>query len=69
MPELARDRISRERGNRLLNVEETAQALGISVRMVWRLIARGELARVSIGRCCRISAWSLEDFIARGGSR
>jgi excisionase family DNA binding protein len=54
---------------KLLTVQEVADVLNVSTRMVWRLIAETELEKVSVGRCCRISVASLEAYIAKGGSR
>jgi excisionase family DNA binding protein len=47
---------------RLMMVEEVASMLGISVRFVWRLVARGELKRpVRLGRSRR---WVYSDALA-----
>lgn len=54
---------------RLLSVPQVAEILGVSVRLIWRLLAVGELDRVNVGRCVRIPAESIEAFCARGGAR
>ena len=56
-------------GRRLLTVPEAAATLNVSVRTCWRLIAAGELERVNIGRCARVTAASVEQLIARGGTQ
>ena len=42
-----------------------AEQLDVSVKLVYKLVARGELQALKIGRCVRISLASLNDFIAR----
>lgn len=46
-----------------LSVDETAVALGVSPRMVRKLIARGDLRVVRIGRRTLVSAQTLTDFV------
>jgi len=47
---------------RLMKVEEVATMLCVSVRFVWRLVARGNLKRpVRLGRACR---WVYSDVLA-----
>ena len=53
----------------LLTVREVAAVLRVSSRLVWRLIAAGELERVSVGRCARVTPESIEGLIQRGGTR
>jgi excisionase family DNA binding protein len=48
-----------------LTVHETAKRLGISVPTVYRLIDRGELPSVKIGRARRIPLERLDSFLAR----
>jgi len=50
----------------LLTVRQVADQLGVSSRLVWRLIAEGRLGRVNVGRCVRVPATSVADFIAKG---
>ena len=54
---------------RLLTVPEAAATLNVSVRTCWRLIATGELERVSVGRCVRVTLSSLDELIERGGTQ
>jgi putative molybdopterin biosynthesis protein len=54
---------------RLLNVEEAAGYLGITSWTVRRLVWRGELPSVPVGRCVRIDRKDLDDFIQRQKSR
>lgn len=55
---------------RLVSVPEVAEMLGgVSIRLVWRLLATGELHRVSCGRRTMVPIDSVEAFIAKGGSR
>ncbi len=42
---------------------------GVSVRLIWRLLAVGELDRVNVGRCVRIPSESIDAFCAKGGAR
>lgn len=49
-------------------IPETADALSISARSVWRLIAAGELKSIRIGRARRVCAASLSQFVAKGGA-
>ena len=52
-----------------LRVPEVGRELGIAPRTVWRLISMGELKVVRCGRAVRVPRASLEEFIARGGTR
>lgn len=59
-----------KRGNvevRLYSVSETATVLSISERTCWRLLAAGDLKRVRIGRCVRITSESVNRLIKCGG--
>lgn len=49
-------------------IPQTADALCISPRSVWRLIAAGELKSIRIGRARRVCAISLSQFVAKGGA-
>lgn len=50
---------------RLLTVAETALALGVSARQVWRLVATGALPAVKLGRrSTRIRSADLERYLA-----
>ncbi len=53
----------------LLSVREAAASLRVSVRLIWRLLAVGELDRVNVGRCVRIPSESIKAFCAKGGAR
>jgi excisionase family DNA binding protein len=51
---------------RLLNLQQTADLLGVSVRTVHRYIAAGQLASLVLGgRTRRIRNTALEDFLER----
>lgn len=50
-------------------IPEVAERLSVSPRSVWRLISLGELKAVRCGRSTRVSAESVEQFIARGGTK
>lgn len=54
---------------KLLSVRDSASALGVSIRLIWSLIARGELRKVQVGRRVMLAAEDLADFVARGGAR
>jgi excisionase family DNA binding protein len=49
----------------LLTCDEVASRLGVHVATVRRLIRRGELPRVVIGRAVRVAAGDVEDLITR----
>jgi excisionase family DNA binding protein len=51
----------------LLDVNETAETLHISVRYVRALLARGDLPVVRLGRRTLVRRADLEAVIARGG--
>ncbi len=53
----------------LWTIRETADALRVSPRTVWRLVASGELKSTRLGRCVRVVAASVDDLIHRGGVR
>lgn len=49
----------------LWNLDETARQLGgVSARTVRRLIARGALPMVRVGRCVRVPASAVQDYVA-----
>jgi excisionase family DNA binding protein len=52
---------------RLLRIPEVAEALAVSSRSVWRLIAAGDLPVVRIGRSARVTAEAVDALIAKGG--
>lgn len=49
----------------LLKIEDAAAALGISRSLTYKLIARGELQRVKIGKSARVPRAAVEAFVAR----
>jgi len=49
----------------LLTVPEAADALGISRATIYRLLASGALASVTVGRCRRIHAKAIDAFVRR----
>ena len=51
--------------HRLLNVYEVARYLGVSTRTVYRLVSRGELKGVMVGRLLRFRPQDIERFIDR----
>ncbi len=55
-------------GNRLHSVAGVAEVYGISKRSVWRLIARGDLKPVRLGRAVRIRSDEMDALVARGGT-
>ena len=48
----------------LLSVEEAAERLSISRAQMWRLISRGDVSSLHIGRLRRIEPEALSDYIA-----
>lgn len=47
-------------GQIMLTVEQSAQRLGISRNLMYKLIATGEMPSKKVGRCRRVSASQLE---------
>ena len=47
----------------LLKVEEAAEALGISRSQLYQMLARGDVASLTIGRSRRVPADAVRDFI------
>lgn len=47
----------------LLTVEEAARRLGIGRTLAWRLVRRGELPSVRLGRLVRIPERALDDWL------
>lgn len=54
---------------RLWTIKETAGVLRVSTRTVWRLVSSGDLKATRLGRCVRVVAASVDEFIERGGAR
>jgi excisionase family DNA binding protein len=50
-----------------VTVAEAAALLDVHEATVWRLLARGALPRVHVGRTTRIYRAELEAFLANGG--
>jgi excisionase family DNA binding protein len=53
----------------LLTVPDVARELGISERLVWRLIASGELKPVKVSRLTRIQWTEVERVASQGVGR
>lgn len=49
----------------LLSQAEVGEVLGVSVQTIGRMLKRGELESVKIGRSVRILAKSLENYLTR----
>ena len=47
----------------LLTAEQAAEALAISRSKIYELLAAGDLPSIQIGRCRRIPARALTDFV------
>jgi excisionase family DNA binding protein len=56
-------------GPRLLSIWDAALYLGVAAWTVRRLVWRGELPSVPVGRCVRIDREDLDDFIQKQKSR
>ncbi len=54
---------------RLVTLPQAAADLAISVRSAWRLLSRGDLQKVQVGRAVRVTRESIDRFIAKGGAR
>jgi len=53
---------------RLLTVAEVADVLRVSTMTVYRLIQRGELDALRVGRSYRIRSGALDHYLSGGGS-
>lgn len=53
---------------KIVRVKDAARELTLSVRMVWRLIAEGELETVRFGRAVRVKRSSIEALLSKGGT-
>lgn len=51
--------------NLLLKPEAAAEELGVSRAQLFKMLARGEVESVNIGRSRRIPFEALEDYVAR----
>lgn len=54
-------------GRIALTIDEAGRRLGVSPSTVRRLLERGELARVTLGRAVRVLARSVDELAERGG--
>lgn len=52
-----------------IQIPEAARRLAVSEMTVRRLLERGELTRIAVGRSVRVLAKSVDDLAARGGAR
>lgn len=50
-----------------LKIADAARLLAVSPMTIRRLLARGELSRVAVGRTVRVLARSVDEFAERGG--
>ena len=50
-----------------LTIADAARRLAVSPMTIRRLLERGELSRVAIGRSVRVLAWSVDELAERGG--
>ena len=54
---------------RLMNVYEVARYLGVSTRTVFRLVSRGELEAVRVGKLLRFRPEDVERFVKRASAK
>ena len=54
---------------RLMNVCEVARYLGVSTKTVYRLVSRGEIEAVRVGRLWRFRPADLEEFVKKASAR
>jgi excisionase family DNA binding protein len=59
------DAVPDRSARKLLDTEQAADYLGVSVRTIKTLMSDGQLPYVKIGRCTRLDAADLDDFISR----
>src|SRR5919108_147993 len=55
--------------SRLLLIDQVAEALGVSMKTVYRLIARRELVACRLGRSVRVHPDDLTDYVDRQRGR
>ena len=53
----------------LVSKSKAAALLDVSVRTVERLVASGELIRVRVRGCIRITLDSIREYLGRGGAK
>ncbi len=63
MNKLRGEGIGLDRERLLLTLQETAKALSVAPRTVRRLIERGELPKVKVGRCVRVPADAVQAWV------
>jgi excisionase family DNA binding protein len=49
----------------LLRVRDCARMLNCSQRSIWRMLDRGELTRIRVGKSVRVESAEIQQFIAR----
>ena len=54
--------------DRLVKVAEAADLLGVSVRMVHRLVATGDLHKVKLGKAARFRLSDVEALMQKGAA-
>ncbi len=54
-----------ERGRELLTVREAADQLKVCEETIYRLVSRGQLAAVRVGRLLRISHGDIQSYLHR----
>jgi excisionase family DNA binding protein len=52
---------------RFYKVKQVARTLGVSDKSARRLLERGLIQSIRVGKCVRVSSDALEAFIAKGG--
>ena len=55
--------------HRLLNVYEVARYLGVSTKTVYRLVSRGDLKALTVGRLWRFRPEDVERFVERASAK
>lgn len=59
---------TRNPDDRMLKVSEAAGRLGLSVRMIHRLVATGDLPKVKFGKAARFRLSDVEALMQRGAA-
>lgn len=54
--------------DRLLKAAEAAELLGVSVRMVHRLVATGDLQKIKLGKAARFRLSDVQALMQRGAA-
>ncbi len=64
MPPLPRD-VEPSNTKLLLTVDEAAAAMSLGRTLLYRLVMRGEIISIKVGRTRRVPIWALREYVRR----